>query len=155
MRLDGAGAEHLRGLVTRGGDEGETSLGDGSRVSKLDCRIGAFGDQPWLALVGIYVLANVFTEVLTNNAAAVKVLLARGADAGKDQSYMLAQLDPGQDLPVALQLIGIHRSCRSHNVAVVSRSRSRNTTITICACGCSLKITSAKAMPMAPAPTIR
>ncbi|HUP31655.1 MAG TPA: cob(I)yrinic acid a,c-diamide adenosyltransferase [Gaiellaceae bacterium] len=30
-------------IYTRGGDEGETSLGDGSRVSKLDCRIGAFG----------------------------------------------------------------------------------------------------------------
>jgi cob(I)alamin adenosyltransferase len=30
-------------IYTRGGDTGETSLGDGSRVSKLDCRIGAFG----------------------------------------------------------------------------------------------------------------
>ena len=33
----------LTRIYTRGGDEGETSLGDGSRVSKLDCRIGAFG----------------------------------------------------------------------------------------------------------------
>src|SRR6266513_4085707 len=30
-------------IYTRGGDKGETSLGDGSRVPKLDCRIGAFG----------------------------------------------------------------------------------------------------------------
>jgi cob(I)alamin adenosyltransferase len=33
----------LTRIYTRGGDEGETSLGDGSRVSKLDPRIVAFG----------------------------------------------------------------------------------------------------------------
>jgi cob(I)alamin adenosyltransferase len=33
----------LTRIYTRGGDAGETSLGDGSRVSKLDCRVGAFG----------------------------------------------------------------------------------------------------------------
>jgi cob(I)alamin adenosyltransferase len=33
----------LTKIYTRAGDGGETSLGDGSRVPKLDCRIGAFG----------------------------------------------------------------------------------------------------------------
>jgi cob(I)alamin adenosyltransferase len=33
----------LTRIYTRGGDKGQTSLGDGSRASKLDCRIGAFG----------------------------------------------------------------------------------------------------------------
>ena len=33
----------LTRIYTRAGDLGETSLGNGSRVSKLDCRIGAFG----------------------------------------------------------------------------------------------------------------
>ncbi|MEP6977766.1 MAG: cob(I)yrinic acid a,c-diamide adenosyltransferase [Thermoleophilia bacterium] len=33
----------LTRIYTRGGDAGETSLGDGSRVSKLDARITAFG----------------------------------------------------------------------------------------------------------------
>src|SRR5438105_14404906 len=33
----------LTRIYTRGGDGGDTSLGDGSRVPKLDCRIGAFG----------------------------------------------------------------------------------------------------------------
>jgi cob(I)alamin adenosyltransferase len=33
----------LTRIYTRGGDAGETSLGDGSRVSKLDPRIEAFG----------------------------------------------------------------------------------------------------------------
>ena len=33
----------LTRIYTRGGDAGETSLGDGSRVSKLDARLEAFG----------------------------------------------------------------------------------------------------------------
>ena len=33
----------LTRIYTGGGDRGETSLGDGSRVPKLDCRIAAFG----------------------------------------------------------------------------------------------------------------
>jgi cob(I)alamin adenosyltransferase len=33
----------LTRIYTRGGDAGETSLGDGSRVSKLDLRIAAYG----------------------------------------------------------------------------------------------------------------
>jgi cob(I)alamin adenosyltransferase len=33
----------LTRIYTRGGDRGETSLGDGTRVTKLDCRIAAFG----------------------------------------------------------------------------------------------------------------
>jgi cob(I)alamin adenosyltransferase len=33
----------LTKIYTRGGDAGETSLGDGARVSKLDARITAFG----------------------------------------------------------------------------------------------------------------
>ena len=33
----------LTSIYTRAGDRGETSLGDGSRVAKLDCRIAAFG----------------------------------------------------------------------------------------------------------------
>ena len=33
----------LTRIYTRAGDGGETSLGDASRVPKLDCRIGAFG----------------------------------------------------------------------------------------------------------------
>ncbi len=43
----------LTRIYTRGGDEGETSLGDGSRVSKLDPRVTAMGDVDELnSLVG-------------------------------------------------------------------------------------------------------
>ena len=44
----------LTRIYTRGGDEGETSLGDGSRVSKLDPRVAAMGDVDELnSLLGL------------------------------------------------------------------------------------------------------
>lgn len=49
----------LTRIYTRGGDRGETSLGDGSRVSKLDCRIGAFGIVDELnAEIGVVLAAD-------------------------------------------------------------------------------------------------
>jgi cob(I)alamin adenosyltransferase len=43
----------LTRIYTRGGDKGETSLGDGSRVTKLDPRVVAMGDVDELnSLVG-------------------------------------------------------------------------------------------------------
>ena len=44
----------LTRIYTRGGDAGETSLGDGSRVSKLDGRIAAYGTTDELnSLLGV------------------------------------------------------------------------------------------------------
>jgi len=49
----------LTRIYTRGGDKGETSLGDGSRVPKLDCRIGAFGTVDELnAQIGLVLAAS-------------------------------------------------------------------------------------------------
>ena len=54
----------LTKIYTRGGDSGETSLGDGSRVSKLDARIAAFGTVDELnAVVGVVVVGNCPTEI--------------------------------------------------------------------------------------------
>ena len=59
-------AVRLTRIYTRGGDAGETSLGDGSRVSKLDCRIGAFGTVDELnAAIGV-VLAGDCPEELAD-----------------------------------------------------------------------------------------
>lgn len=48
-------ADRLNRIVTRGGDKGETSLGDGTRVSKSDPRIAVLGDvdelNSWLGVV--------------------------------------------------------------------------------------------------------
>jgi cob(I)alamin adenosyltransferase len=44
----------LTRIYTRGGDKGETSLGDGSRISKLDPRVAAIGDVDELnSLLGL------------------------------------------------------------------------------------------------------
>lgn len=50
----------LTRIYTRGGDAGETSLGDGSRVSKLDPRIEAFGTVDELnAALGVVLAGDV------------------------------------------------------------------------------------------------
>ncbi len=54
----------LTKIYTRGGDTGETSLGDGSRVSKLDCRIGAFGMVDELnSALGVVLAGHVAPDV--------------------------------------------------------------------------------------------
>ena len=54
----------LTRIYTRGGDAGETSLGDGSRVSKLDGRIEAFGTVDELnAAVGVVLAGDVPGEL--------------------------------------------------------------------------------------------
>ncbi len=59
----------LTRIYTRAGDTGETSLGDGSRVSKLDCRIASFGTVDELnALIGVALAGELppsFGPVLT------------------------------------------------------------------------------------------
>ena len=55
----------LTRIYTRAGDGGETSLGDGSRVPKLDCRIGAFGTVDELnAALGVVLTAAGLEEHL-------------------------------------------------------------------------------------------
>jgi cob(I)alamin adenosyltransferase len=74
----------LTKIYTRGGDTGETSLGDGSRVSKLDCRIGAFGTVDELN-------------------SALGVVLAAGPPEGMRNALELIQnelFDVGADLSV-------------------------------------------------------
>ncbi len=55
----------LTRIYTRAGDRGETSLGDGSRVDKLDLRIGAFGAVDELnAHIGLTLAATDLPEEL-------------------------------------------------------------------------------------------
>src|ERR687891_255058 len=54
----------LTRIYTRGGDRGETSLGDGSRVPKLDCRIAAFGTVDEVnSLLGLALAAELPNEM--------------------------------------------------------------------------------------------
>jgi cob(I)alamin adenosyltransferase len=54
----------LTRIYTRGGDTGETSLGDGSRVPKLDARIEAFGTVDEVnAALGVVLAGEVRPEI--------------------------------------------------------------------------------------------
>jgi cob(I)alamin adenosyltransferase len=71
----------LTRIYTRGGDRGETSLGDGSRVSKLDCRIGAFGAVDELnSQLGIVLAGEVPAELREVLARVQNELFDVGAD---------------------------------------------------------------------------
>ena len=77
----------LTKIYTRGGDAGETSLGDGSRVSKLDERIAAYGAVDDLnAALGV-VLAGECPEPLREVLGRVQNELF---DLGADLSVPLA-----------------------------------------------------------------
>ena len=71
----------LTKIYTRGGDAGETSLGDGSRVSKLDGRIEAFGAVDELnAALGIVLTGDPPDELREVVARVQNELFDLGAD---------------------------------------------------------------------------
>jgi cob(I)alamin adenosyltransferase len=71
----------LTRIYTRGGDRGETSLGDGSRMSKLDCRIAAFGTVDELnSHVGVVLAGDLAQEIRTVLARVQNQLFDLGAD---------------------------------------------------------------------------
>jgi cob(I)alamin adenosyltransferase len=91
----------LTRIYTRGGDKGETSLGDGSRVSKLDPRVAAIGDVDELnSLVGwAGDLERVQNELF---------------DLGADLSVPFA--GPDERLRVTQPMIdGLEQLCDEHN----------------------------------------
>jgi len=71
----------LTKIYTRGGDTGETSLGDGSRVSKLDGRIEAFGAVDELnATLGVVLAGELPAELREVLARVQNELFDLGAD---------------------------------------------------------------------------
>jgi cob(I)alamin adenosyltransferase len=71
----------LTRIYTGGGDRGETSLGDGSRVPKLDCRIAAFGAVDELnSQIGLALAAETPAEVRDILARVQNELFDLGAD---------------------------------------------------------------------------
>ena len=71
----------LTKIYTRGGDAGETSLGDGSRISKLDARIAAYGTVDELnSAVGLALAADCPNDMSTVLGRVQNELFDLGAD---------------------------------------------------------------------------
>ena len=92
----------LTRIYTRAGDRGETSLGDGSRVSKLDPRVGAYGAVDELnSHIGLVLAAAVETPldplaaIYLNRLSDLLFILARTANAGAEEPLWR----PGGDAP--------------------------------------------------------
>jgi cob(I)alamin adenosyltransferase len=104
----------LTRIYTRGGDRGETSLGDGSRVSKLDCRVGAFGTVDELnAQIGLALaieLPDAFRDVLER---VQNELFDVGADLSVPFGVGDARLRVGHE-----QIAALEEDCDRFNAAL-------------------------------------
>ena len=104
----------LTKIYTRGGDRGETSLGDGSRVSKLDPRIAAYGDVDELnSLLGVVLAGGVSAELR----AVLERVQNELFDVGADLSVPYAGED-GKLRVVQAQVDALERDCDRFNDAL-------------------------------------
>ena len=100
----------LTRIYTGGGDRGETSLGDGSRVPKVDCRIGAFGAVDELnSHIGLALAGGVPDELRPVLERVQNELFDVGADLSVPYGI-------GDRLRVSQELIeGLERDCDRFN----------------------------------------
>jgi cob(I)alamin adenosyltransferase len=105
----------LTKIYTRGGDRGETSLGDGSRVSKLDPRVAAYGvvDELNAQLGVVLALAELTVELREPLERIQNDLFDVGADlsvpVGGDDERLRVSLE---------QIDGLERLCDRFNEAL-------------------------------------
>jgi cob(I)alamin adenosyltransferase len=102
----------LTKIYTRGGDGGETSLGDGSRASKLDARIAAFGAVDELnAHIGVVLAGELPRKLRVPLARIQNELFDVGADLSRPWSG-----EPDDKLRVTAQMVyGLERDCDELN----------------------------------------
>ena len=102
----------LNRIYTRGGDKGETSLGDGSRASKLDSRIVAYGITDELnSLLGVVLATDDLPATLRP---VLELLQNELFDLGADLSVPFADAD--ERLRVTQPMIDrLEALCDEHN----------------------------------------
>jgi cob(I)alamin adenosyltransferase len=104
----------LTRIYTRGGDKGETSLGDGSRTSKLDPRIRAYGIVDELnSHIGVALSGELPAEIRTPLARVQNELF----DVGADLSVPYAGADDRLRTTQAM-VDGLESLCDEHNAAL-------------------------------------
>jgi cob(I)alamin adenosyltransferase len=101
----------LTKIYTRGGDAGETSLGDGSRVSKLDPRIAAYGAVDELnAQLGVVLAGSLPRKLRTPLTRIQNELFDVGADLSRPWT------GPDDKLRVSPAMVyGLERDCDELN----------------------------------------
>jgi cob(I)alamin adenosyltransferase len=101
----------LTRIYTRGGDRGETSLGDGSRASKLDLRIAAYGAVDELnSALGVALAAGVPDSLRPALERVQNELFDVGADLSRPWT------GPDDRLRVTQRLVeGLERDCDRFN----------------------------------------
>jgi len=101
----------LTKIYTRGGDQGETSLGDGSRVSKLDPRIEAFGAVDEVnAIIGLVLAGDLPRKLRTPLIRVQNELFDLGADLS------VPWAGPDDKLRVTPAMVyGLERDCDELN----------------------------------------
>jgi cob(I)alamin adenosyltransferase len=105
----------LTRIYTRGGDAGETSLGDGSRVSKLDPRVAAYGAVDELnAHIGLVLALDELDPELRGPLGKIQNDLF---DVGADLSVPFASGDERLRVEQA-QVDELERLCDLHNEAL-------------------------------------
>jgi cob(I)alamin adenosyltransferase len=137
----------LTKIYTRGGDAGQTSLGDGSRVSKLDARIAAYGTVDELnALVGVVLAGDCPTKIREVLLRVQNELFDLGADLSVPMEHEArlrvtqAQVDRleddcdrfNADLPELKSFVlpgGTDLAARLHVARAVSRRAERETIV--------------------------
>jgi di/tricarboxylate transporter len=60
---------------------GQAVQTSGAATAMSQAWVGAAGNNPWLALAAVYILTSLFTEMITNNAAAVVIFPIAAATA--------------------------------------------------------------------------
>jgi cob(I)alamin adenosyltransferase len=103
----------LTKIYTRGGDAGQTSLGDGSRVSKLDLRLAAYGTVDELnAALGVVLAADPPDEIRPVLERVQNELFDVGAD-------LSVPLGAGERLRVAQSLVDrLEEDCDRFNASL-------------------------------------
>ena len=105
----------LTKIYTRGGDAGETSLGDGSRVSKLDPRVAAYGavDEVNSQIGLVLALAGALPESHRETLERIQNDLF---DLGADVSVPIAESDKRERLRIEQRQVDeLERLCDEFN----------------------------------------
>jgi cob(I)alamin adenosyltransferase len=103
----------LTRIYTRGGDRGETSLGDGSRVSKLDSRVAAYGAVDELnSQLGLVLALN---DLAPDLRAPLERIQNELFDLGADLSVPFAPVGDERLRVTQPQVDELERLCDEHN----------------------------------------